>query len=72
MIKYGIPYYLKIDIEGMDSVCLEALLDFSEKPDYISIESEKISFKKLKEEYLLFKALGYYKFKAISTVKGRN
>lgn len=66
LIKYGVPYYLKIDIEGMDKVCLTALLDFSEKPDYISIESEKKDFKKLKEEVELLNTLGYVYFKAIN------
>ena len=39
--RYGIPYYLKIDIEGMDLHCCRVLLNFGEKPNYISIESEK-------------------------------
>jgi len=63
--KYGIPYYLKIDIEGMDTVCLKSLLKFEQKPSYISIESEKISFDKLIEELSLFKQLGYNSFKAV-------
>jgi FkbM family methyltransferase len=63
---YGVPYYLKIDIEGMDIICLQSLLYFSEKPDYVSIESEKISFHKLKKEFDLLTELGYYSFKAIN------
>ncbi len=63
--KYGIPYYLKIDIEGMDTVCLKSLLKFELKPSYISIESEKIYFDKLIEELNLFKQLGYNSFKAV-------
>jgi len=62
---YGIPHYMKIDIEGMDSVCLKALLPFEQKPDYISIESEKVSFRKLLEELDLLTQLGYTKFKAV-------
>lgn len=63
---YGIPYYLKIDIEGMDIICLQSLLYFSERPDYVSIESEKISFRKLKKEFDLLAKLGYLNFKAIN------
>lgn len=63
--KYGIPHYLKIDIEGMDLVCLRALIHFEQKPDYISIESEKVSFGKLVEELNLLTQLGYTRFKAI-------
>ena len=62
---YGIPYFMKIDIEGMDMVCLKSLLKFEQKPSYISIESEKISFGKLIEELELFKQLGYNSFKAV-------
>ncbi len=63
--EYGIPYYLKIDIEGMDLVCCEALMEFNEKPSYISIESDKVSFKKLEREFELFYKLGYENFKII-------
>lgn len=64
--KYGIPYYLKIDIEGMDRVCLKALSHFVVKPDYVSIESEKVSFKTLKDEFDLFLNNGYAKFKIVN------
>ncbi len=70
--KYGIPYFLKIDIEGMDTICLKALLNFEERPDYISIESDKRSFKGLKEEFELFKKLGYSSFKIINQAKVRH
>jgi len=63
--EYGIPHYLKVDIEGMDIVCLMALMHFEQKPDYISIESEKISFDKLIEEIRLLMQLGYKRFKAV-------
>lgn len=63
--KYGIPHYLKIDIEGMDKVCLRTLLNFDQKPSYVSIESEKLSFDKLVEEFDLFEELGYTGFKAV-------
>ena len=37
--EYGMPYYLKIDIEGCDLLCLEALSEFDERPRYVSIET---------------------------------
>lgn len=64
--QYGIPHYLKIDIEGMDTICLEALLPFEEKPNYISIESEKVSFEKLEYEFELFDRLGYNKYQVVN------
>src|SRR5204863_9567660 len=35
---YGTPYYLKIDIEGLDLVALRSLRDLEDKPKYISLE----------------------------------
>ncbi|MBU1340602.1 MAG: FkbM family methyltransferase [Proteobacteria bacterium] len=63
--QYGIPYYLKIDIEGMDTVCLKSLQKIEGRPSYISIESEKLSFEKLVAELDLFNSLGYTRFKAV-------
>jgi FkbM family methyltransferase len=62
---HGIPYYLKIDIEGADRVCLESLLDFDARPEYVSIESEKVSFRKLREEVGLLVRLGYTSFQLV-------
>jgi len=64
--RYGVPYYLKIDIEGMDTLCLKALIPFEERPDYISLESDKVSFNKLQEEFNLLIKLGYTKFQTIN------
>lgn len=36
--QHGVPYYMKIDIEGSDIVCLKELLNYSQKPQYISCE----------------------------------
>lgn len=63
--EYGIPYYLKIDIEGMDLVALKTLLNFETRPKYISIESEKVEFSKLVEEFDVFEALGYNEFSLV-------
>jgi FkbM family methyltransferase len=63
--KYGIPFYLKADIVGSETVCLRALLDFENKPDYLSIRSEKVIFDKLLAEFELLTELGYDRFKAI-------
>lgn len=63
--KYGVPFYLKADIVGSEMICLRALLEFENKPDYISIRSEKVVFQKLEEEFRLFEQLGYNAFKAV-------
>ena len=63
--KYGIPYYMKIDIEGSDTICLRSLLGFERKPSYISIESDKVIFEGLREELNLLARLGYDKLQAV-------
>jgi FkbM family methyltransferase len=63
--KYGIPHYLKADIVGNEVICLRALLNFENRPDYISIRSEKVIFSRLEQEFELLTQLGYDKFKAI-------
>ena len=64
---YGIPYYMKIDIEGSDLDVLESVinLEFENRPKYISIESSKTSWSALLREFDTFKKLGYLKFQAI-------
>jgi FkbM family methyltransferase len=63
--EYGVPYYLKIDIEGADPLCLEALLRQPGRPKFISLESSTTSFDEVKIEFSLFDQLGYRKFKII-------
>ena len=36
---YGTPYYMKVDIEGMDMACIRALHHCRSRPRYLSIES---------------------------------
>lgn len=61
----GIPYYMKVDIEGASSVCLDALRGFDERPVYISIESEKACFLSLLQEFDLLESLGYDRFAVV-------
>jgi len=39
LMQYGVPYYLKIDIEGNDALCIEGLTGFP-LPPFISVETE--------------------------------
>jgi len=63
--NYGVPHYMKIDIEGSDMICLNVLKKFRERPNYLSIESDKISFAKIKYEIHVLLDLGYDSFQAI-------
>jgi len=64
--RFGIPYYLKVDIEGADQFCLEGLFSQTERPQYLSIESEKRDWPKLLEEFKYLCSLGYKKFKLVN------
>jgi FkbM family methyltransferase len=63
--KHGVPFYLKADIVGSEVICLRALTAFENKPDYLSIRSEKVIFRRLEAEFDLLEELGYDKFKAV-------
>ena len=63
--KHGVPRYMKIDIEGADMFCVSALRDFANRPDYLSIESDKTSFAKIRQEIETLVDLGYDCFKAV-------
>jgi len=60
--KYGVPFYLKIDIEGNDLLCIDALVDVKEGPKYLSIEGGSIYVDMIDK----LVALGYNEFKCIS------
>jgi hypothetical protein len=57
---------MKIDIEGNDIACLRALMDCGARPDYVSMESERMSFERLSEEIDLLTNLRYDAFKAVN------
>jgi FkbM family methyltransferase len=69
LAEFGVPYYLKVDIEGSDLLCIKALQQFDTKPQFISIESTKASWNALLEEIKLLQELGYQKFKAVNQAK---
>ena len=63
--EHGMPHFMKIDIEGCDMVCLRTLRKFRERPDYVSIESDKTSFANIRKEIDTLIDLGYHCFLAI-------
>ena len=56
--QYGVPFYLKIDIERADINCLLSL-NSSDLPKYVSIEAHELEF------LIILYRLGYRGFKAI-------
>jgi len=67
--EYGMPYYLKIDIEGCDLLCLEALSGFSDRPRYVSVETVATSPQRgvaeTFAEIRLLHRLGYKRFQYV-------
>ncbi len=41
--RHGVPYYLKVDIEGNDGLCLEAL-DSDDLPVFVSVEAHRLEY----------------------------
>jgi FkbM family methyltransferase len=72
--EHGIPQYLKIDIEGSDKLCLEAL-KASHLPRFISIESEcvgdsrALSDEEATETLELLHDVGYRRFKLVDQAR---
>lgn len=63
--EFGVPYYMKVDIEGADVAALKGLSASEHRPQYVSIESSKDSFRALRHEFHIFQALGYDRFKIV-------
>lgn len=58
--EFGVPYYLKIDIEGYDDIALTALQEFERRPRYVSLEN---GYPRTLE---LLVSLGYDRFKYVN------
>jgi FkbM family methyltransferase len=72
-VEFGTPYYLKIDVEGVDRHVLRTLTKLQDRPQYLSFESEKVSFDSLLADLELIQGLGYKRFKVVqqATIPGR-
>jgi FkbM family methyltransferase len=72
IFEFGMPYYLKIDIEGMDLLCVKALHRFPDRPKYISLETVATQgiarYDKAFTELAELWTLGYRSFKYIDQV----
>ena len=65
LFQFGVPYYMKVDIEGADLLCLKALAEFDDRPQYISIEAEVDVLSGIRKEIAALRSLGYTKFKIV-------
>jgi FkbM family methyltransferase len=63
---WGVPYYLKIDIETADRLCLEALQGLRHRPRYVSFELNLAAFEDTFLALKLLWDLGYRSFKVVN------
>jgi FkbM family methyltransferase len=63
LAEYGTPWYLKVDIEGKDHLCLAALRGLDAVPAYVSVEMDHDAGD---EALDLLRRVGYDRFKIIS------
>jgi len=67
--EFGVPYYLKVDIEGADMLCISALGSVKDKPRFVSVESTKTSWASLLAEFDILESLGYRRFQVINQAR---
>jgi len=63
--RFGVPTFMKVDIEGADAIVRAALKTAREAPPSMSIESDKTSIEAVEEEIDLLSGLGYRRFMAV-------
>jgi FkbM family methyltransferase len=61
LAEHGVPWYLKADIEGFDTLCVEALRR-DDLPEFVSVEACRVEF------LAALSAAGYNAFRAVSQV----
>lgn len=70
LTEYGVPYFLKVDIEGNDMLPIRALHEVEARPRFVSIESSvtghKPEFANVFEELTRLWGLGYRRFKYVN------
>ena len=64
--EYGIPYYLKIDIEGSDICCIRSLRYVNDSPKYVSFECSSNVFESAFEGLAELYTMGYRRFKLVN------
>jgi len=64
--RFGIPHYIKIDIEGADLLCVEALQKFEERPPFVSVELTMSSFDDAFTAIAHLYVAGYRRFKIVN------
>ena len=73
--EFGVPHYLKIDIEASDILCLDALFDVDpdQRPPHLSIEAQSETWSGVVRQFNTLERLGYTRFAIVqqATIGGR-
>jgi FkbM family methyltransferase len=62
LAAHGVPYYVKIDIEGSDLICLKGLTKSATVPRYVSFE---VDFRTYKDAIHICESAGYNSFSVV-------
>ena len=60
ILQYGVPYYIKCDIEGGDAIFAEQLVGLKERPVFVSIEATQA------DDLAQLRACGYDRFQIVN------
>lgn len=63
--RYGVPQFLKVDVEGVDGLVIETACAQETGPVYLSMESEKVDFDRLVSDVDRLCNAGYTGFKIV-------
>jgi FkbM family methyltransferase len=66
LVDYPTPYYLKIDIEGVDRDCIESLRNLPEKPRFVSFEADLDDPGQTLAMLSTLASYGYHRFKLVN------
>ena len=67
--RTGTPYFVKIDVEGADQLCLADLIALDSQPAMLSIESAKTDFGHLRVELDMLERIGFSRFAAVQQAR---
>jgi len=67
--EFGTPYYLKIDIEGLDLAAVASLAEVSDRPRFVSMETTRASLQSVRDDMDLLQSVGYDRFKVVAQHK---
>lgn len=65
IMTHGTPYYMKVDIEGMDKEISRQLQMITYKPQYVSFELNKVDYLEI---FMNLKIAGYTRFQLINQI----